>query len=99
MEASLNRLRNLNPCYDESLLSLKCQENNSAEKCKPEIDNYKTCQDFWNKIIDYRKWHSIKPRIPQVEEQVNIKKVYRESKSLQSVYKFMLDNRSKNSPQ
>lgn len=75
------RLRDLNPCYDESLISLKCQESKGKDHCEQEIANYKSCTNFWNQVYDLRKFFGICPYSPKGEERQQIKDSLKKTKN------------------
>lgn len=80
-DRSSQRLRDLNPCYDESLISLKCQESKGKDHCEREIANYKTCTDFWNQVYDLRRFLGIRPFSPKGEERQQIVDSLKRSKN------------------
>ncbi|KAH0954901.1 hypothetical protein HN011_011146 [Eciton burchellii] len=77
-EHSLNAQRNqieLNPCYKEQLLSLKCLDSNQNQhnKCEVYFMNYKNCKEFWSAIEIERRSKGIKPYLPPLNERTKIK--------------------------
>ncbi len=41
-----------NPCYEESMASMKCLNDNNYDRsmCVMQFDNYNACKDFWMRV-------------------------------------------------
>lgn len=88
-----NPAKTVNPCYQESLNSLQCQEKVSdKELCRKEIDNYKTCREFWKKVSDLRRFYNIKPYLPEIEERKQIQEKLAKYKNFKIVFKELVDD-------
>ena len=95
-KAQLERLIANNPCYDESIVSLKCLDANGQELCQKEIANYKKCKQFWYDIYNFRKLHGIRPFQPEVDERKRIKEKYLQSRNFKQICDAILqENKSK----
>lgn len=84
-KANLELLKARDPCYDESVLSLKCLEAGDKESCEKEINNYKRCKTFWYDIYNFRKFHGIKPFQPEPNDRKTIKESFLKSRNFKQV--------------
>lgn len=80
-----NRFQALNPCSEEALQSLQCQEQRTATGCAKEITNYKKCQDFWKRVTDLRRLYRLKPYLPELEDRARIKARLTANKNINAV--------------
>ena len=96
-KANLERLVANNPCYDESIISLKCLDANSKELCQKEINNYKKCKKFWYDIYNFRRLYGIRPFQPEPEERTRIKDTFLQSGQnfKKTCDEILLENKSK----
>ncbi|RLU26826.1 hypothetical protein DMN91_000623 [Ooceraea biroi] len=72
----------MNPCYKEHLLSLKCLNSNQGQHklCEVYFINYKNCKKFWSNVQSERRLKGIKPYLPPLEERAKIKADYLSNK-------------------
>lgn len=66
--------RRIDPCYEESAISIDCQNTYGKDKCGREISNAQLCIKFWRSVENYRRKNSIYPFKPPPEEREKIKK-------------------------
>ncbi|XP_015191147.1 PREDICTED: coiled-coil-helix-coiled-coil-helix domain-containing protein 7 [Polistes dominula] len=67
-----------NPCMKEHNLSLKCLDDNNYvhDACELYFENYRNCQDFWQKVVADRKRKNVTPYLPIPEDRENVKNEY-----------------------
>jgi len=71
------RRQESDPCSVESEISLDCQSSTRfRENCSKEIENFKTCKDFWYRVKKDRIAKGIEPHLPPQEEREEIKKQF-----------------------
>ena len=73
----------MNPCLEESLLSLDCLRKYPHDKdaCAVFTFNYKSCKEFWQRVIKERKSQGIEPELPSMQDRLNILKEHNANKS------------------
>lgn len=78
--AHLDRIKSINPCYEESVKSLKCQELDGIGACQKEISEYTFCRQFWQQVYNLRRLHGLRPFLPELDDRQRIKEVFRQTK-------------------
>ena len=72
-EEDRKRQKEQDPCFDESNISLECQNTYGKDKCEREINNTRLCVAFWRSVEKYRRANHIFPFKPPPEEREKIK--------------------------
>ncbi len=77
----LSRQLELDPCYKESQMSLRCLRDNDyvRERCIVHFENYKACKSFWLRVKMKRLSGGLRPLLPPPEDREDIKRLFRET--------------------